>query len=192
MANWATTSYCIEGSKSDLERVYGVIDGFMTEKQKPVSETASKDWEGNIVKALGATKEQMEKYYLRGFIEEYEMKDNILSIEAEEAWGLTDFRDLLKQLIPNITIYYLVIETDDNVFATNDTQSKYFSERFYVDSFINGDYYSEYFSTEKETMKYIAKILEKKEISKEELENWKKEHKDSEEYISIHECAIVE
>ena len=120
------------------------------------------------------------------------MKDNILSIEAEEAWGLTDFRDLLKQLIPNITIYYLVIETDDNVFATNDTQSKYFSERFYVDSFLHGDYYSEYFSTEKETMKYIAKILEKKEISKEELENWKKEHKDSEEYISIHECAIVE
>ena len=59
-------------------------------------------------------------------------------------------------------------------------------------SFINGDYYSEYFSTKKETMKYIAKILEKKEISKEELENWKKEHKDSEEYISIHECAIVE
>ena len=53
MANWASTSYRIEGSKSDLEKVYGVIDDFMTEKQKPVSETASKDWEGNIVKALG-------------------------------------------------------------------------------------------------------------------------------------------
>lgn len=148
MANWASTSYCIEGSESELRKIFNVIEDFM--------------------------------------------KDNILSIEAEEAWGLTDFRDLLKQLIPNITIYYLVIETDDNVFATNDTQSKYFSERFYVDSFINGDYYSEYFSTEKETMKYIAKILEKKEISKEELENWEKEHKDSEEYISIHKCAIVE
>lgn len=52
MANWATTSYRIEGSKSDLEKLYGVIYGFMTEKKKPVSETASKDWEGNIVKAL--------------------------------------------------------------------------------------------------------------------------------------------
>ena len=192
MANWASTSYCIEGSENELRKIFNVIEDFMKEKRKSVEQNASEEWEGNIVKALGATKEQMEKYYLRGFIEEYEMKDNIVSIEAEEAWGLTNFRDLLKQLIPNITIYYLVIETDDNVFATNDTQSKYFSERFYVDSFINGDYYSEYFSTEKETMKYIAKILEKKEISKEELENWKKEHKDSEEYISIHECAIVE
>ena len=178
MANWASTSYCIEGSESELRKIFNVIEDFMKEKRKSVEQNASEEWEGNIVKALGATKEQMEKYYLRGFIEEYEMKDNILSIEAEEAWGLTNFRDLLKQLIPNITIYYLVIETDDNVFATNDTQSKYFSERFYVDSFINGDYYSEYFSTEKETMKYIAKILEKKEISKED--------------ISIHECAIVE
>ena len=93
----------------------------MKEKREPVVQNASEEWEGNIVKALGATKEQMEKYYLRGFIEEYEMEDNILSIEAEEAWGLTDFRDLLKQLIPNITIYYLVIETEDNVFTTNDT-----------------------------------------------------------------------
>ena len=65
MANWATTSYRIEGSKSDLKRVFNVIDGFMTAKQKPTSVTTSKDWEGNVVEALGATEEQLSKNYLR-------------------------------------------------------------------------------------------------------------------------------
>ena len=43
----------------------------------------------------------------------------------------------------------------------NDTQSKYFSERFYVDSFINGDYYSEYFSTEKRDYEIYSKDTRK-------------------------------
>ena len=68
MANWATTSYRIEGSKSDLKRVFNVIDGFMTAKRKPTSVTTSKDWEGNVFEALGATEEQLSKNYLRGFI----------------------------------------------------------------------------------------------------------------------------
>lgn len=110
MANWASTSYRIEGGKSDLERVYGVIDGFMTEKLKPVSETASKDWEKNIVKALGATDEQLSKSHLRGFIQEYEMDGDTIRIEAEEAWGTTDFRHVLRQLMPDLTIYFIVEE----------------------------------------------------------------------------------
>ena len=55
MANWASTSYRIEGSESDLKKVYDVIDNFVTGKSKPVLEDASKEWEGNIVKAWGAT-----------------------------------------------------------------------------------------------------------------------------------------
>ena len=100
MANWASTSYRIEGCKSDLERVYGVIDDFMTGKEKPVVEDASNEWEGNIVKALGATDEQISKNYLRGFIQDYEMDGDTIRIEAEEAWGATDFRHVLRQLLP--------------------------------------------------------------------------------------------
>lgn len=92
MANWASTSYAIEGSKSDLERVFNVIDGFVKGNTKPVEENASKEWEGNIVKMLGATDEQMKNNYLRGFIQTYEMIDDVLRIEAEEAWGATDFK----------------------------------------------------------------------------------------------------
>ena len=36
MANWASTSYRIEGSESDLNKVYDIIDNFVTSKSKPV------------------------------------------------------------------------------------------------------------------------------------------------------------
>ena len=105
MANWASTSYRIEGSESDLKKVYDVIDNFVSGKSKPVLEDASTEWEGNIVKALGASDEQLKECYLRGFIEEYEFDGDVIRINAEEAWGATDFRHILGKLMPELTIY---------------------------------------------------------------------------------------
>ncbi|WP_288764229.1 hypothetical protein [uncultured Weeksella sp.] len=192
MANWASTSYRIEGSKEDLEKVYNVIDEFMSERRKPIEVNASSEWEGNIIRALGATDEQMKNNYLRGFIEEYEMDGDIIRIEAEEAWGTTDFRQVLAQLMPELTIYYIVEEPGCEVYATNDADGKYFPERFYVDAYVNGDYQSEYFETEEQAMTYVANLLGKKEVSKNELENWNECHEKDNNFIYIHEFEIVE
>lgn len=192
MANWASTSYRIEGSKEDLEKVYNVIDEFMSERRKPIEVNASSEWEGNIIRALGATDEQMKNNYLRGFIEEYEMDGDIIRIEAEEAWGTTDFRQVLAQLMPELTIYYIVEEPGCEVYATNDADGKYFPERFYVDAYVNGDYQSEYFETEEQAMTYVANLLGKKEVSKNELENWNECHEEDNNFIYIHEFEIVE
>ena len=192
MANWASTSYRIEGSKEDLEKVYNVIDEFMSERRKPVEVDASNEWEGNIVRALGATDEQMKNNYLRGFIEEYEMDGDIIRIEAEEAWGTTDFRQVLAQLMPELTIYYIVEEPGCEVYATNDADGKYFPERFYVDAYVNGDYQSEYFDTEEQAMTYVANLLGKEEVCKNELENWNECHEEDNNFIYIHEFEIVE
>lgn len=192
MANWASTSYRIEGSKEDLEKVYNVIDEFMSERRKPIEVNASSEWEGNIIRALGATDEQMKNNYLRGFIEEYEMDGDIIRIEAEEAWGTTDFRQVLAQLMPELTIYYIVEEPGCEVYATNDADGKYFPERFYVDAYVNGDYQSEYFETEEQAMTYVANLLVKKEVSKNELENWNECHEDDDDFIYVHEFEIVD
>lgn len=192
MANWASTSYRIEGSKEDLEKVYNVIDEFMSERRKPVQVDASNEWEGNIIRALGATDEQMKNNYLRGFIEEYEMDGDIIRIEAEEAWGTTDFRYVLAQLMPELTIYYIVEEPGCEVYATNDAEGKYFPERFYVDAYVNGDYQSEYFETEEQAMTYVANLLGKEKVSKNELENWNECHEEDDNFIYIHEFEIVE
>lgn len=191
MANWASTSYAIEGSKSDLARVSNVINSFMKGNTKPVEANASKEWESNIVKALGASEEQMKNNYLRGFIQTYEIIDGVLYIEAEEAWGATDFRHLLAKLMPKLTIYYIVEECGCEVYATNDCDGKYFTESYYVDICIDGDYFSEYFDTEKQVLAYVAQLLKKESVTMKEIDEWNEEQDDNENYIYVHEFKYV-
>lgn len=169
--------------------MFNVIDDFMTDKRKPVRENASKEWEGNIVRVLGATDEQMENNYLRGFIQEYEMDGDTICVEAEEAWGTTDFRHVLAQLIPELTIYYIVEEPGCEIYATNDSEGKYFIDRFYVDACINGNYESDYFETEEQAMKYVASLLGKDNISMKEVKEWTEEQ-EGDDFIYVHEFEI--
>ena len=191
MANWASTSYAIEGNKSDLESVFNVINDFVKSNVKPVEANASKEWEGNIVKALGASEEQMKNNYLRGFIQTYEITDGVLYIEAEEAWGATDFRHLLAKLMPELTIYYIVEECGCEVYATNDCDGKYFTDSYYVDICIDGDYFSEYFDTEKQVLAYVAQLLKKESVTMKEIDEWNEEQDDNENYIYVHEFKYV-
>ena len=191
MANWASTSYAIEGNNSDLERMFNVINDFVKSNVKPVEANASKEWEGNIVKALGASEEQMKNNYLRGFIQTYEIIDGVLYIEAEEAWGATDFRHLLAKLMPELTIYYIVEECGCEVYATNDCDGKYFTESYYVDICIDGDYFSEYFDTEKQVLAYVAQLLKKESVTMKDIDEWNEEQDDSENYIYVHEFKYV-
>ena len=191
MANWASTSYAIEGNKSDLERMFNVINDFVKSNVKPVEANASKEWEGNIVKALGASKEQMKNNYLRGFIQTYEIIDGVLYIEAEEAWGATDFRHLLAKLMPKLTIYYIVEECGCEVYATNDCDGKYFTESYYVDICIDGDYFNDYFNTEEQVLSYVAQLLKKESVTMKDIDEWNEEQDDNENYIYVHEFKYV-
>ena len=191
MANWASTSYAIEGNKSDLERVSSVINDFVKSNVKPVEANASKKWEGNIVKALGASEEQMKNNYLRGFIQTYEIIDGVLYIEAEEAWGATDFRHLLAKLMPKLTIYYIVEECGCEVYATNDCDGKYFTESYYVDICIDGDYFNDYFNTEEQVLSYVAQLLKKESVTMKDIDERNEEQDDNENYIYVHEFKYV-
>ena len=190
MANWASTSYVIEGSKAEVSKVYQVIDDFMSGRKQPVEETASDDWEGNIVKTLGATDEQMKKY-LRGFIQWYDFDGCVLRIDAEEAWGATDFHEVLAELMPDLTIYFIVEEPGCEIYATNDAEGKYFSDRFYVESAINNQYDHEYFSEEKEAMSYVAELMGREHVTKEDIDKWNEEQEDYDAYIYVHEYKVV-
>lgn len=192
MANWASTSYRIEGSESDLKKVYDVIDNFVTGKSKPVLEDASKEWEGNIIKALGASDEQLKESYLRGFIEEYELDGDVIRINAEEAWGATDFRHILGNLMPELTIYYIVEEAGCDVFATNDIDGKYFPEQYLVDAYVKDADYYEYFETKGQMKDFVSSLIGKEDFTDEDIEAWNEEHEDDDSYIYVHEFQYVE
>ena len=47
MANWASSSYVIEGPAKTLKKIYKAI------KHPVVQEKSSEDWEGNVLLTLG-------------------------------------------------------------------------------------------------------------------------------------------
>lgn len=112
MANWAHTSYRIEGNFKDLQELIDLCKAFLDKKRPVMDKGASVEWEGNIILALGI---ELGTSYIRGFIQSYELVDGILYIEAEEAWGATDFRHLLEGHYENMKVYYMVEEEDEEI-----------------------------------------------------------------------------
>lgn len=133
----------------------------------------------------------MKNNYLRGFIQTYEIIDGVLYIEAEEAWGATDFRHLLAKLMPKLTIYYIVEECGCEVYATNDCDGKYFTESYFVDICIDGDYFNDYFNTEEQVLSYVAQLLKKESVTMKDIDEWNEEQDDNENYIYVHEFKYV-
>lgn len=188
MANWAITSYRLENKLENLQELHNLCKAFLNKERPVMEEGASEEWEGNIILALGIDKGSS---YLRGFIQECELEDGVLRIEASEAWGATDFRHLLEGHYEDMKVYYIVEEEGCEVYATNDVEGKYFSYRFAVDSCVEGEDEFEYFKTEAEALQYIAGRLNRNSISVEEIKEWNEEHELDDDYISLHEYKIV-
>ena len=189
MANWARTDYRIEGNRKDLQELNDLCRAFMNNERSVMREYAAEDWEGNIILALG---EEIGDSYIRGFIQQCELSDDFLSIEAEEAWGVTDFRHLLEKHYDGMKVYFIVEEDGCEVYATNDKEGKYFGYRFVLSSVINGGYEHEEFKTKEEALRYAANLAGRNFVSIEEVVEWNEEHEDNDEYIDINEFNIVD
>ena len=177
MANWAWTQYVVEGPKKTLNKIEKAL------KHPDVQENSSPSWEGNVLRALKIeweqkTSEDKGSYsskYMRGFIAEISWgnkEHTLLRFDAEEAWGITDFGEVLEGAFKDIKIYYESEEPGMGIFITNDKDGKYFKDRFYADVCINGDYYSDYFIKEEEMYHCISKWSNGKINNKEEVERF--------------------
>jgi hypothetical protein len=195
MANWASTAYAIEGPHETLEKIEKAI------LEHPVEEGSSEDWEGNILKALGIEWEAHtpdgKGYYMRGFIQDVPWWDgDTLRFYAEEAWGATDFNEVLEKNIPDIKVFYTVEEPGCEVYATNDKEGKYFPDRYWVDTCIDNNYQSEYFQFESSVYKWLHDITDGKVSSAEDAEKFNSDHEDAgdddENFINIHVFKVIE
>lgn len=191
MANWASTSYRIEGNQKDLQELYDLCKDFSEKKRHAMEEGASDGWEGNIILALG---EEIGDSYIRGFIQSFKLKNGILSIEAEEAWGATDFNKLLEKHYDGMKVYFIVEEEMCEIFATNDAEGKYFNSRSILTSYVGGKYHREKFKNKNEALKYAAKLIGRDSVTKLEVAKWNDERKNKGvfEYININGCDIID
>ena len=191
MANWAFTSYAIEGPKETLLKIEDAI----LHPTQP--EGADEGWEGGILNTLGLTYEERGPggtgKYMRGFIRDEVSwcdDDRVIRFDAKEAWGITDFYEVLEENFPDIKVYWTTEESGCEVYATNDKEGKYFSDRVCVDTCIDDNYQMDYFTSEKAAYAWLSKITDGKITNKEQAEAFNKEdHGDD--FISVHLYEIV-
>jgi len=179
MPNWCNTDYKIEGDSQALERIKDAID------------SASSVWQDEIVENLRV--ELSIDYGLRGYLTSGpDIEDGVLHVTFDEAWGRSDFAEVLKEKFPSLRIYWMAEEPGSQIFETNDAEGKYYTDRFFVDAYIGEDYFAEYFEDAQDAWKYIASISECE--SEEDVESFNENRRlaDSEEYIYIHEFEVIE
>ena len=184
MANMASVAYAIEGPEESLKWIQQAIKAAIESKESFYKEYLA-------CKNLGFTDAELENIRLGGEISDVPELDNkALRFWAEERWGLQDFNELLEHKFPEIKVYWIVEECGCEVYATNDKEGKYFPERYWVDTCINGEYQSEYFITEKGVYDWLSEITEGRIKDKEEVEEFNDESEDSDDFIYIHEFDI--
>lgn len=186
----ASVAYAIEGPRESLEDILEAIITGMDDEH---------NWtEWSACRKLGFSEEELDDKRLGGEIsEEPEINEQgVLRFWAEERWGLQDFEELLRQKFPDITVYWVVEESGDEVYCTNDKEGKYFPERYWVDTAQDDIYQSEYFKTEEAMYKWLSEITNGRVKSKEDVEAFNSDYEDSctedENFIHIHEFEVVD
>lgn len=128
MPNWCATSYRIDGSKSQCDKLYQLFQQTLAEKSLDASNEASPRWLGHIVEALGA---DPKKIPCRGFWEDIDYRDGVISLFVESAWAeCSGVRQLLEERFPEVTIYYQSEELGCEIFQSNDALGIYFPDQY--------------------------------------------------------------
>ena len=196
MANWASTSYAIEGPKEILERIEKAI------LKHTVSEGADEHYEGDILNALGIewlsrNDDRENGLYMRGFTsgEPWWQDDehSALRFDAEEAWGVTDFDEALEKGLPDVKVYWISEEPGMGTYQTNDKEAIYFKDRVYVDTCINDDYQSDYFTCKKDAYNWLEEITEGKVKTEADVDAFNEAAEDdvSDDFIYVHEFKVI-
>ena len=189
--NWASTKYKIEGNMKDLQEIYDLFYKFKKGEKKSFDELADKEWEGNIVWALGG---DTKDFYIRGFIQTCEFEEGILSIVADEVeGGTTDFRKFLENHYEGMKVYYIVEDKENERFLTNDREHKYFSYPCILHSCVDDKMDLECFDTEEQALEYFAKRLKVSSLTMEEVDEWSEKHEDDEKnYVYFNGYEIID
>lgn len=124
MANETDSQYVLIGTKKDIDTIYNELDKLDIESDNAYT----------LFSNLGMSEDKLRKFNLRCWFKDYNrVNDLLLFVDAGEAWTVTDFKDALQELFPDIKVYFLVIEPGCGVYLSNDYDHIIFDENYYLD-----------------------------------------------------------
>lgn len=113
---------------------------------------------------------------------------------CETAWDkMPEFRHFIESKYPGSKIYYQVEESGNIVYATNDREGKYYSERYLLE-FYDG---REYFSSLESAAKYVSGTIGKEvnpdvQAIETAIDEYMKEYPEEENWMSFHVFEVCD
>lgn len=191
MPNWCSTSYVIEGDAKEVKNLYELMADLQERKEPSVPNGFGTTWLGCLVDALGGDWKEIR---CRGEWSDLEMDDGILKFTTETAWGPCDETFMLVcRKFPTLRYFYQSEEPGMAEYWTNDTESKYFTDKYIADLCTPDDkWYKEYFSKKEDMFKWFKEISGHNVKSVEEIlavtEKWDSQNPDA--FCNIYEFSV--
>lgn len=153
MPNWCFTQYAITGERREVRSLYNKMNRLQQRKTPLLPNGFGVTWLGCLVKSLGSDPEAV---YCRGHWFNLSLdEDGTLRFDTEHAWSRpSEVEDLIFEVFPSVSIYYIEEELGMEVFQTNDASGQYFPETVILDDEQDG---MEYF-TEEDALKRISEL----------------------------------
>ena len=153
MPNLCFTQYAITGERREVRSLYNKMKRLQQRKTPLLPNGFGVTWLGCLVKSLGSAPEAV---YCRGHWFNLSLdEDGTLRFDTEHAWSRpSEVEDLIFEVFPSVSIYYIEEELGMEVFQTNDVSGQYFPETVILDDEQDG---MEYF-TEEDALKRISEL----------------------------------
>lgn len=191
MPNYAYTSHHISGEKSEIDKLYEILQRVdkHPEARGREREYYGHMWLGYVITEITGKEPVIE---CRGQVTGYSMDaENALRLDTESAWGAPyELQDLIRQFFPSVRILYFLDVTDEGEMLTNDVNGEVFTARFGIEV---EDEDEEYFDTLEEAQEWFFNRFGIKTNSLDELSDVIY-NLDEEKYGSVgfHQCRILE
>jgi len=191
MPNWCSASYAIEGDVKEVKNLYELMKGLQERKEPSVPNGFGTAWLGCLVDALGG---DWHETRCRGDWGNLEMNDGVLTFTTETAWcPCNETFELVCRSFPTLRYYYQSEEPGMAEYWTNDTEGKYFPDKYIADLCTpDGEWHKEYFSDLTGLFKWFEEISGQPVKSIEEIsaiaEQWSSESEDA--FCQIYEYSI--
>lgn len=179
----------IDGKRKEVQSLFSKMNNLENRKKPLVGNTFGNTWLGCLVTKLGG---DWQIIYCRGSWSDLDWNGAILRFNTETAWGpMDEVLKFIKSIYPSLEIYYMAEEDGNGVFITNDTEGRYFRDRYRIEYDL--DY--EYFSTIEGVYDYISGIIGKEIQSKTAMEaainDWNDNTEDDDRKIYFVEYEVV-
>jgi hypothetical protein len=190
MSNQCSTLYAVVGEEQELRELHRVMRELQDMREPRLENGFGPAWLGCLVDALGG---DWQKTRCRGEWHDLELADGVLRFSTETAWSpCEEVMRFIQSRYPSTCFYYKAEEPGLQIFESNDTEGRFFPERYLVDMLApDGSDLWEYYTDMDDALEAISRLADRKVDSRDEVERLNDEWTEEDAFCYLHEFDVV-